>query len=207
MSLSHQTPMVVGFTGIAILVGIVTAIVVPASGSSVIPIATEQRVTGTKYVVSSGAVIHTLEARQLEAELVPDAVIVNGAKEAIRYHAQLKSNAGKDGTIAWTVLAVDDVGRLVATLDKGSDLLPSRGQYGTRGVLASLPDGYYTLRIRAALHTKDGDDAAEAVQWLGVASGKVREMTLEDWYRQSRAGQALPWTQSDVLGTPIGGAK
>jgi hypothetical protein len=101
------------------------------------------------------------------------------------------SNVEENGTIAWTTQIVTDTGTIAATLDQGAAAITSHGQSKTVSVAPSLQDGYYTLRVRSALHTKGWDDAIEAVEYLTVENGKLREIDFEDWYKLSKASVAV----------------
>jgi hypothetical protein len=131
----------------------------------------------------------------IEAAIVPDAVNVKDGRESIEYHAQLTSRLTKAGNVAWTICVTDDEGKVVTKLATGVRSIDARGEIDTAPFSVNLPDGYYALRVRAAIHTKDWDDATEAVQHVAIARGKMRELSHADWFAYSRASIAVQDTK------------
>lgn len=127
----------------------------------------------------------------VQIEIVPDAVNAAAGKETIQYHAEVQSRLSKNGTMAWTAELVDDVGAIVQSLSTGQGNIGAKSLAKTPGMKANVADGFYALHVRAAVHTADWDDVSEGVQYLAVVSGKMREISFEDWYAQSRAGLAI----------------
>jgi hypothetical protein len=144
---------------------------------------------------------------RIQVDIVPEAVIVSGNIETIRYHADMVSNVEEPGTIAWTALMVTDTGTVAATLDQNATAITPRGKKATASFTPTLPDGYYTLRVRTAFHTKDWDDAIEVVEYLVVTGGKLREIDFEDWYKLSKASVAVLAPPGFKLGESLGGVR
>jgi hypothetical protein len=141
------------------------------------------------------------------AELVPDAVLVSAGREAIEYHAELASLLEEDGATAWTATVVDDVGNVVSTVGSGQDALKARATLVTPGLVASLADGYYSLRIHAALSAHGTEEVAQTIQYLSVSHGKVREMSFSDWHNASRDGLAVVIPNPPRVPSATGGVK
>lgn len=135
----------------------------------------------------------------LEIDLTPDFLHIVGKKERIEYHAGITSHAATNGAVAWTVFIANDLGDLVTTLEKGDALLKSKETAGTHQFQPDLPDGFYSITIRAFLHTPDGDYATESRQYLGVSDQKTRELSEDEWFSQSRASIALHLNSGDQL--------
>lgn len=57
---------------------------------------------------------------------------------------------------------------------------------------APLGDGFYSLRVRAAV-TADGEpaDVVEAVQHVEVAGGRWIELDDQEWFERAQANQAF----------------
>jgi hypothetical protein len=102
------------------------------------------------------------------------------------------------GGTAWTTQLVDDVGNVVQVLDRGAVGIAANGVAATPSVWVGANDGFYTLRVRAAVRSDDGEDVTEAVQYLAITQGKVREVDFANWHAKSRDGLAHP--------IPVGGA-
>ena len=135
------------------------------------------------------------------AELVPDAVFIDGPSERIEYHAEISANVSTDVTYAFTARVIDDLGNVVAEVAKGEGDLRSKGVAAvaaTPAFTATLADGFYILSVRVAIVSSDLEDSYEAVQFLRVRDQKMREMTATDWYQASRGSLVSLTPPGDV---------
>lgn len=140
-----------------------------------------------KTVKTAGTrVIHDGADPQIAGEFFPDSVVVGNNREMLAYHAEFTSRASKTAGIAWTILLVDDAGNVVNEIDRGSAAIPAAAAAASRSFALDVPDGYYSLRGRAAMHSADGDFATLFVQYLVVTGGKMREIDYEAWHAASR---------------------
>lgn len=129
-----------------------------------------------------------------QIELIPDAVIKTGSRERIEYHGEISSKRGKALGVAWSADVVDDRGQIVrAGIEKGQ----GRGKgpsdaIVTRAISADLPDGFFFLRLQAAI-AADGEpsDVLQAEQFLEVRDGLWIELDEADWRSRSRATLAF----------------
>jgi len=144
---------------------------------------------------------------RFEAALVPDAVLAARGREKIEYHGELTSRLNEGGAVAWTAVVVDDVGNVVSTLGTGQTPVQAHSVASTASFVPDLPDGYYSLRIRAAVHSVGWDDVTEAVQYFTVAQGKMREMSYDDWHTYSRDGLAVQLAAAPPQHPQNGGAR
>ena len=131
------------------------------------------------------------QPQAFEANFFPDAVVVKGANETIEYHVELTSRLEKSYAVAWTAFVVDDVGKVITTISKGDGSAAAKGTVVTPSLKADLSDGFYSIRLRAAMRTSDQTESTEAVQFVVVSGGKMREISTDDWYAQSRARLAV----------------
>lgn len=123
----------------------------------------------------------------ISAEIIPDAVIVDGKSERLEYHAELASNLDADAAYAWSAVAIDDLGRVVTDIASGEGTIAAHGTAATSSFVVDLPEGFYLLRVRVGAVASELEDATLAVQFLSVSNGVMREMSATDWYRTSRA--------------------
>ena len=144
----------------------------------------------------TGTVVEGSE-KLFEVQLVPDAVQAVLDTEVIEYHADISSNVSGSGAYAWSASLADDRGNVVSSLGAGDGKLEKGGVASTSALVAHLPDGFYVLRVLAAFHSANWEDAAEGVQFLRVKGTKMREMSAADWYRSSRATLATPLDGQD----------
>lgn len=150
-----------------------------------VPIAREAKPTPAP---SAGVMDQLGEKARFRVELFPDAVLVDGKSETIEYHAEIISDYDARGTFAWTATLVDDRGIVVREIASGGGEVASGEAAATEGLAPTrLPDGFFSLHVRAALVTDDSEDAFEAVQFLRVKGGQMREMSATDWYQASQA--------------------
>jgi hypothetical protein len=141
--------------------------------------------------------------RLAEITLIPDAVIRQNGRERIEYHGEVVANTTKRLGVAWHADVIDDRGQLVALdVDKGE----GRGQGAgdmlvTRALSANLPDGFYALRLRAAVAAEgEPSDVLTAVQHLEVRNGTWSEIEQSDWLARSRASQAFSEAEVKKMG-------
>jgi hypothetical protein len=140
------------------------------------------------------------ERARLKIDIVPDAAITQNGRDAIEYHAEATSDLKDDGAVAWSAFIVDDVGNVVQKLKTGVGAIKGRGMLATPAITVNLKDGYYSLRVRAAIHTAGWDDVAEEAQYLVVNNGRTREMDYDEWHLQSRDVYAIQDSSSRQLG-------
>jgi hypothetical protein len=142
------------------------------------------------------------------AELIPDAVITEAGQQSIEYHAELTSLVDSSGSVAWSATVVDDVGHLVQDLGKGQELAGAKGTVTTPALRPRLADGYFFLRVRAAIAGAELDEVADATQYLVVKNGVTSEMSYDDWSKVSRDTLAVLMPESNVpTSSPPGGVK
>ncbi len=136
-----------------------------------------------------------------ELELVPDMVRRSAVgRERVDYHADLHLNRGKNAGVSWRFDILDDRGTMVrSAVTEGT----ARGSGGdtltTTSAGADLPDGFYALRLRAAIVGDDVSDVLEAIQHVQVAGGLWRELTADEWYTESAYTLALPLPSDTIL--------
>jgi hypothetical protein len=126
-------------------------------------------------------------------EIVPDVLINQAGREHVQYHSEIALRRGQKMGVAWSADLIDDRGNVViAKLDAGT----FAGQAGhvafTRPLSTPLDDGFYSLRVRAAV-TAEGEpaDVVEAVQHVEVMGGRWTELDDQEWFERSRATQAF----------------
>jgi hypothetical protein len=135
----------------------------------------------------------------VEVVFYPDAIESSGGREKIAYHAEVLSRHKNAGGAAWTVLVVDDLGQVVKEIDRVAGKIASRGIAITKSAWVDVPDGFYSVRARAAVHSDEGDDVGEAVQHIAVVRGRVREMPYDTWRLKSRDAIARSLPQGGTL--------
>lgn len=136
-------------------------------------------------------------------ELIPDAVISQHGRERIEYHGEIVAHAKKALGVAWKAEIVDDRGHMIASeLDRGEGRGKAAGDMiVTRALSANLPDGFYALRLRAAV-TAEGEaaDVLTATQHIEVRDGRWAEIELADWLARSRASQGFSEAEVKEMG-------
>jgi hypothetical protein len=168
------------------------------SGASVTrtPIVSSVTTTHTKPSLCAGS------DPDLAVELVPDAVVKEGKKERIEYHAEFTSHLEKPGALAWTATIVDDLGTSIITLGTGQHPIALKGALASATLAPKLADGDYLLRVRAAVATNDPSVAAtaEAMQPFSIKNGVMSELSVDEWHLNTRMNQAIP------IATPVNSA-
>lgn len=153
-----------------------------------------ERATPRAAVVSKNLTCAGGPEALAQIELIPDAVIKTGSRERIEYHGEISSKQGKAVGVAWSADVVDDRGQVVRSgVEKGQGR--GKGPDGsivTRAISADLPDGFFFLRLQAAV-AADGEpsDVLQAVQFLEVRDGLWIELDEADWRSRSRATLAF----------------
>ena len=128
-----------------------------------------------------------------ELTLVPDAVLTDAGRETVEYHGEIAVNRGHSVGVAWEADVVDDrADKVYDKLAVGS-AKGAKGESKTTGaILAKLADGFYILRVRAAISPDDEPSTVlEATQHINVENGKWREMTDVEWRKRSNASLAF----------------
>ena len=126
-------------------------------------------------------------------EIIPDVMVNIAGREHVEYHSEISLRRGQKVGVAWTADLIDDRGNtVVSKLDAGT----FKGQAGhvafTNPLKTPLGDGFYALRVRAAVAAGDeGADVVEAVQHIEVAGGRWTELTDREWSERSQANQAF----------------
>lgn len=141
--------------------------------------------------------------RAADVEIVPDAVLLEGGRERIEYHGEVAVHRGQNVGVAWEATVVDDRGRVMGqSLDRGA-ARRQRGEVAfTKALLATLPDGYYALRVRAAVSPPDEPvDIVESVRYLEVKGARWGELTDLEWFARSRANQVF--TEAELKGRSL----
>jgi len=126
-------------------------------------------------------------------EIIPDVLVTKAGREHVEYHSEISLLRGQKVGVAWDVDMIDDVGNVVvAKLDTGT----FKGQAGhvafTNALKTTLNDGFYSLRVRAAV-AADGEpsDIVESLQHIEVQGGRWAELSDQEWFERSRANQAF----------------
>jgi hypothetical protein len=126
-------------------------------------------------------------------ELVPDVAVTIAGREHVEYHSEISLGRGQKVGVAWSADMIDDRGNVVVSkLDVGT----FKGRAGqvafTNALRAPLDDGFYALRVRAAVtDAVEGSDMVEAVQHIEVAGGRWAELSDREWLERSKARQAF----------------
>jgi hypothetical protein len=122
-------------------------------------------------------------------ELVPDAVRSTSTSARIEYHAEIEVKQGTNVGIAWTGEIVDDRGRLVQERLAEGTASGSAGQRAeTVSFSPTLPDGFFALRVHAAVVTQDQrTDILDGRQYVRVRNGVWTELNDRDWRALSLA--------------------
>lgn len=128
-----------------------------------------------------------------DVRLVPDAVVTNGGRESVEYHAEIDLHKGGAVGLAWEADVVDDRGQKVASkLAAGTGRGKAGDKTATGAIRAQLPDGYYMLRVRVAVSPDDAPATMmQAIQYVNVTNGKWRELDDVQWRADSNARLAL----------------
>jgi hypothetical protein len=126
-------------------------------------------------------------------EIVPDRVVEQGGRQRVEYHSEIAIDRGEGVGVAWTADVIDDRGaQVVAQLDAGTFAGRGGNLALTGPLVANLADGFYTIRVRAALTATDEPDTVlEAAQHVEVAAGRWNELADDEWFARSRASQAF----------------
>jgi hypothetical protein len=125
--------------------------------------------------------------------IIPDVAVTIAGREHVAYHSEISLERGKKVGVAWSADVIDDRGNvIVAKLDTGT----FKGQAGhvafTNALETPLHDGFYALRVRAAVtDAVEGSDIVEAVQHIEVAGGRWTELSDREWSERSQANQAF----------------
>jgi hypothetical protein len=138
-----------------------------------------------------------------QIELIPDALIISPeGRESVEYHAELTVARGKSVGIAWDGEVLDDRGNVVLSgLAKGQERGSEGSVHVTAPILVDLADGFYALRVRAAIVPDDEPSTImESIQYVELAQGKWIELTMYEWYERSRAGIAFPVEKEEEAG-------
>jgi hypothetical protein len=129
-----------------------------------------------------------------ELDLVPDLLYrsANG-RERVDYHADLHLHRGENVGVSWRFDVVDDRGSVVRSAIARGTAKGSKGDsLTTSSAGADLPDGFFALRVRAAVVADGESDVLEVVQHVQVSNGLWRELSAEEWYAESAYTLALP---------------
>jgi hypothetical protein len=140
--------------------------------------------------------------RLADIELIPDAVISKGGRERIEYHAEIVGRRGLTLGIAWDADIVDDRGRVVvAGLDTGQATKRAGDTALTRALSSDLPDGFFAVRVRAAIAAAgEPSTVIEAAQHVEVRGGKWAELTQAEWQGRSSAREGFTEAQVKAMG-------
>jgi hypothetical protein len=137
-------------------------------------------------------------------EIVPDVAVNIAGREHVEYHSEISLQRGQKVGVAWSADVVDDRGNVVvAKLDTGT----FKGHAGhvafTNALKTPLNDGFYALRVRAAVTDADeGADIVEAVQHVEVAGGRWAELSDREWFERSQANQVFTTAELATRGLP-----
>jgi hypothetical protein len=152
-----------------------------------------------RYPISRGDGVNNPDHMQrggahpdLELALVPDAILKNGSAERIEYHVEIASNHKADGAVAWSAVVVDDLGTEVQNIVSGAASIASKAQVATQSFAPTLPDGDYAIRVRGVLVAPEYEVSAEGLQPIRVRKGVTRELSLDDWFTNTRLTLAVP---------------
>lgn len=182
-------------TSRAILIGITLAGsggVVAATGAraTVIPIARPRPAPATH---APGDVCAGGQDAPARVAIVPDTFVSEGGRERVEYHSEIAIARGDHVGVAWTADVVDDRGvRVGAPLDVGSFAGRGGNVALTGPLVARLADGFYTIRVRAAITSvDDADTVISAAQRVEVTGGHWLELGEDEWFERSRASEAF----------------
>jgi hypothetical protein len=126
-------------------------------------------------------------------DIVPDVLINQAGREHVQYHSEITLRRGQKMGVAWRADLIDDRGNIViAKLDAGTFAGHAGHVAFTHPLGTPLDDGFYSLRVRAAV-TADGEpsDVVEAVQHIEVRGGRWTELDDREWFERSQASQAF----------------
>lgn len=130
-----------------------------------------------------------------DLDLIPDAVVTSATgRESVEYHAELAVKSGRSVGVAWDADVVDDRGNVVQShLTTGQAKSTAGASIATGAIKADLADGFYSVRVRAAVAPDDGPSTIlERVQYVRVLGGKWNELTDIEWRKNSRVSIAFP---------------
>ena len=131
----------------------------------------------------------------LDIHVVPDAVVRDkNGKETLEYHLELSAQLDGTGRYNFQVDFTDDLRQPVgsvhaSTLAAGSDDAPAVTETFTTP--PNLADGYYQAEITAVGASAKRTATNTARIYLQVVQGRVMELSINDWHKQSRSRYAL----------------
>jgi hypothetical protein len=140
---------VVGLSGVAI--GAYQA----GGGVSRQPILKEKKVAPAHRLPHAGECVGGAE-RIARVELVPDAIVSEGSRRWVEYHSDITVNKATGAGVSWESDVINDRGQIVVqhlSKDTTNSMTAKTATTVTTGTIAasSLADGFYTLRVRAAV--------------------------------------------------------
>jgi hypothetical protein len=181
-----------------------TAAALNAPGETRIAIERRVRAPGAPAPRHSGELCGGGMSSLASIEIIPDAIVRNAGREHAEYHAEIAVQRGTKVGIAWNVDLIDDRGNpVVAKLDAGSAKASAGNVALTSPMTLQLGDGYYSLRVRAAVTADDEpSDVVEAFQHIEVKGGQWAELDDHEWFERSRARQAFSAAELAARGQP-----
>jgi hypothetical protein len=124
----------------------------------------------------------------------PAAIQVNGSLQALEYRVRLDSAFPKPARAALAIEVVDDQGRPAQRAERPGlrTVAPGGQQHLTFTTPAGLRDGYYQVRVTAALADGEYDQLEISERYFRVERGSVSPISSEEWFQQSAANVAVP---------------
>jgi hypothetical protein len=172
------------------------------AGPTRVPIAREHRHESRKVEHRPGELCAGGEASLARIEVVPEAVVRQAGRERVEYHSEIALHRGKKVGVAWKADVINDRGVVVVpNVDVGAFKGKSGDVAVSKTLRADLNDGFYSLRVRAAV-TAEGEvpDVLESAQHLEVKGGRWTELTDSEWTERSNEAQAFSAAELSARG-------
>lgn len=132
--------------------------------------------------------------------LLPDAVVTQSGRQWVEYHGEVRIHRGTNVGVAWDADVLNDRGQIVMSkLISGSARSNAGETVSTKAIVAQLNDGFYAVRVRAAITSAtDPSDVIESVQHVQVSKGQWKELTDIQWRERSRA--TIAFSEAEIAG-------
>lgn len=129
---------------------------------------------------------------RIEAE--PSAIQAEGSRQALEYRVQLDSHFTGPAHARLAIEVVDDHGRAVQEVARPSiQPLAPGGKHPFRFTTPSgLRDGYYQVRVTAAMADPEFDELEIIERYFHVEGGVLWPISTEEWLQQSAVNVAVP---------------
>lgn len=129
-----------------------------------------------------------------DLEVEPSAVLANGSRRGLEYRVQLASRFAQQAHAALAIEVVDDRGHAVQQAARPGPLQLAPGAKERLGFVTptELRDGYYQVRVTAAMAGGELDELKIAERYFRVEGGSPAPLTADEWFQQSAANSASP---------------